>query len=332
MPDRQAIVAPFLRRGPDTGGMMLRVLVCLALTALLFGWRWDPRFLWRFPLCLLLAAGIEGLYGWLRDGVLLRPRASTLVTAALLVLSVPAHMPLAQLAAGILAAVWFAKLSVDRAALRLNPMLVGRLFLMVAFPDATLAWLRPGTPIAAFTAATPLGLRAAEGVAWNPWRLLLGDAQGTWEDVVTLVPGAPGDVLPLLTVGFGLGLYLAGVLDWRPGAMFLAGFALAGVVFGRPVAFELASGSVIFSAVYIVTDPRSMPASRAGRLVAGALAGVFNAAVRAHGYFPEGVVVAVLGVNLLSPTLDRIAFALRGARWRVRAARHLRQREPARPV
>ena len=63
------------------------------------------------------------------------------------------------------------------------------------------------------------------------------------------------------------------------------------------------------TAVYIVSDPRSMPGSKLGRLVAGLLAGILNAFIRWHGYLPEGIVPAVLAVNLLSPTLDRIAFA-----------------------
>jgi Na+-translocating ferredoxin:NAD+ oxidoreductase RnfD subunit len=55
-----------------------------------------------------------------------------------------------------------------------------------------------------------------------------------------------------------------------------------------------------------------MPGSKAGRLLAGLLAGMINAVLRWHGYLPEGVVPAVLAVNLLAPTLDRMAFVMRG--------------------
>jgi Na+-translocating ferredoxin:NAD+ oxidoreductase RnfD subunit len=55
-----------------------------------------------------------------------------------------------------------------------------------------------------------------------------------------------------------------------------------------------------------------MPGSKFGRLAAGLLAGILNAFIRKHGFFPEGIVPAVLTVNLLSPTLDRLVFYARG--------------------
>jgi electron transport complex protein RnfD len=96
--------------------------------------------------------------------------------------------------------------------------------------------------------------------------------------------------------------------------MFVLGFAGTCLLLDMPLVHHLSAGSVFFTAVYIVSDPRSMPGSKSGRLSAGLLAGVLNGVIRWHGYLPEGVVPAVLAVNLLSPTLDRLAFAARG-RW-----------------
>jgi electron transport complex protein RnfD len=199
-------------------------------------------------------------------------------------------------------------------------MLLGRLFLMIAYPDPIQAWLKPGAQIEALSTATPLGLFAAEGAVYAPLKILLGDLRGNWEGVYAVLPGAPGEVLPLLALLCGAALYLRGILDWRPGVLFLAGFALTCLLLRMPVGFHLVAGSVIFTAVYVVSDPRSMPGSKFGRIAAGLLAGVLNAAVRKHGFFPEGVVLAVLAVNLLSPALDRLAFFTRGVelRWRAR--------------
>lgn len=68
----------------------------------------------------------------------------------------------------------------------------------------------------------------------------------------------------------------------------------------------LVAGSLIFTAVYIVTDPRSMPGSRFGRLAGGLIAGILNAPVRNHGYYPEGVVIAVLVVNEREEPYSRV--------------------------
>jgi electron transport complex protein RnfD len=292
--------------------MMLGVFGCLVLTAVHFAVRYDPFFAWRFSGYVVFALALEVVYVLLRDWRLRLPRASTAVTTALLVLSVPSRMAWNEVGSGILVAVLFGKLMVDRQALRLNPMLVGRLFMMLVFADSIQRWPVLGSAPDVITSATPLGLYAAEGVAYSPLRILAGDIGGDWEGVYAVLPGSPGEVMPLLAMGCGMLLCGLGILDWRPGIMFLAGFAATCPLLGMPVGFHLAAGSVVFTAVYIVTDPRSMPGSKFGRLASGFLAGVINAWVRRGGYYPEGVVVAVLAVNLLSPSLDRVAFTCRG--------------------
>jgi Na+-translocating ferredoxin:NAD+ oxidoreductase subunit D len=320
MAERMNPVSPFLRRGGDTRSAMLGLLACLTVTAAHFGARYDPGFLVRYPLYALFGLGIEILYRLLRDGRFAWPRASTAVTTALLVLSIPSRMPWGQVGSGIFVAVFFGKLTVDRAALRVNPMLLGRLFLMIVFPDSIQQWLPPDAELDVLTSATPLGLYASEGATMSPADLLLGNLSGTWDDFVAILPGSPGEAMPLLSIAFGVVLYATGVLDWRPGVAFLAGFALACRFFGLPILFHALAGSVIFSAVYILTDWRSMPGSKGGRLIGGLLAGILNAWARDYGYYPEGIVLAVLPVNLLSPTLDRLAFAARGAILRARRA------------
>lgn len=306
------LVSPYHRSGPATRAMMWQVLLCLTLTAVHFGVRYDPAYLWRYGVYLAGAALVEVLYRLLKEGALCRPHPSTLVTTALLVLSVPAHMPLLEVGSGILVALLFGKFMVDRKALRLNPMLLGRLWLMIVFADSIQVWLPPGQEIDAFTSATPLGLYAAEEAVYSPFSILLGSIGGDWEGIYAMLPSSPGEVMPLLSLVFGVYLYRAGVLDWRPGVACVLGFGATCLLLDMPLALHLVAGALLFTAVYVVTDPRSMPGSKAGRLVAGLLAGVLNAFIRNHGYYPEGIVLAVLAVNLLSPTLDRTAFWARG--------------------
>ncbi len=317
MAEKQSMKAPFFRSGTDVRGMMWAMLACLTLTAAHFSLRYDGAYFPRFLLVVFSGWALEWVVGLLHDGRSAWPRASTGVTGALLALSVPAHMPLLPLLCGLLVAVWFGKLIVDRNALRLNPMILGRLFLMIVFAAPMQAWLAPGREISAITSATPLGLYKAEGVAFSAHKLLLGAIGGDWEGVYELLPGAPGELMPLLALFFGVILYWTGVLDWRPGVAFLSGFAVVCVVLRMPLVFHLLAGSVIFTAVYVITDPRSTPGSKAGRWMAGAMAGAITAAVRHHGYYPEGVVFGVLAANLLAPTLDRLAFALRGITLRL---------------
>ncbi len=311
MAQRKRVVSPFLRSGGNKNSMMLAVLACLSLTALHFTFRYDGQFIVRYAGYVAAALVLEVLYFLLRDGRFRVPQASTAVTAALLVLSVPSRMPWIQVGSGVLVAAMFGKWVVDSSALRVNPMLLGRLFMMLLFANSIQQWLIPGTTLDGFTTATPLGLYAAEGGTYSVARILIGDISGTWEGYVDMIPGSPGEVMPLLSLAFGVVLYFLGVLDWRPGVSFLIAFAATCAVLGMPVVYHVAAGSVIFTAVYIVTDLRSMPSSKAGRILGGLLAGLLNAVVRDWGYYPEGIVLAVLPVNLLSPALDRLAFHLR---------------------
>lgn len=306
------VVAPFLRRGVNTRGMMFGMMIMLVIIAGHFAIRYDMDFAWRFPMHLLIGAAFDMLYTLLKDGKFTLPRSSIFVTTALLVMSVPAHMPWWQVAVGSFVAIWFGKRIVDSRALRVNPMLLGRLFMMVVFANSIQEWLPPDQEIDALSSATPLEFYYAEGEVYSPVRILLGDISGDWEGIYAFIPSSPGEVFPLLSLIFGLILYAFGVLDWRPGVMYVIGGACMFPLLGMPVVFHMVAGSTIFSAVFILSDPRSMPSSQAGRLMAGFIAGGLNAIIRWHGYLPEGVVPAVIFVNLLSPTLDRLAFSVRG--------------------
>lgn len=314
MASQARTVAPFLRRGVSDSGMMGAMLVVLSLLALHFGIRYDLQFLFRYPLYIAVALALELVYHLLNEGRWKAPRSSTAVTAALLVLSVPAHLSSLAVCTGLFVALFFGKFTVGGRALRLNPMLLGRLAIMLLFAGPVQVWLRPGVEIDAFSAATPLGLFMSEEITWPLSKLAFGQLHGSWEGVVSIIPGSPGEVMPLLSLLGAVVLYVMGVLDWRPGLAYLGGMALASAYFDLPVAFSLLAGSTLFTAAFIITDPGSTASSRFGRWVSGFLAGVINAGIRSYGYYPEGVVFAVLTVNLMSPALDRIAFRFRGLR------------------
>lgn len=312
--------SPFLKRGTDTGGMMLAMLLCVSVPAIHFSLRYDGSFFTRYLFYLICGCGMDVLYGLLNDQRLRAPRSSTPVTAALLVLSVPAYLPWPMMLSGLFVAIVLGKCMMDTRALRLNPMLLGRLFLMLAFPDAMQGWLKPGIEISGFTSATPLGLALSERANYSTMHLLTGSIGGDWEGIVTMLPGAPGEVMPFLSLTLGIILLLTGIADWRASVTFVVSFALTARIAGLSLPFHLIAGSIFFTAAFIVTDPRSMPGSKSGRLAAGLIAGTLNAVIRSHGFYPEGIVFAVLAANLLSPLLDRSAFALRGY---IIARRHL---------
>lgn len=314
-------VAPFAWSGVSLRRRVVWVLACLTLLASLYAALYDATFLARFLGYTVLGLGFEVAYELLASGRLGVRSGSSAVTAALLVCSVPPTMPVGAMVLALGLAVVVARMPSAGAALRLNPMLVGRLFLMLAFNDAIVAWPSPPGAADALATATPLELFHTEEAVYPLGFLARGLVFGEWESLYRLVPGSPGEAFTPVILLMGVLLCGRRVMEWRVGVAFLLAFSATHAVIGQPVLFNLLSGSAVFAAVFIAGDPGSTPRSRLGRWVGGSVAGVANALIRTYTVYSEGIVYSFLLLNLISPSLDRMAFALRG--WRL-IARHRR--------
>ncbi len=304
--------APFFHFGCKAHHMAAYVLGALSLLALLHTIAYDAAFIWRYGIVIAMGLGLEAAYNLIDRGSLRLRSGSSAVTAALLVMSVPTTTPLLVLFYALVVAIMLVRMPQRDHTLHLNPMLVGRLFLMLAYSDRIINWTRGGLDPDAVTTATPLELFSSEGELVNTFHLLLGRIGGNYEEMYELVPGSPGEAFGAVIILLGLLLLLRGVVAWRPGVYFIGAFALTTLLTGEPVLFSLASGAILFSAVFIVSDPKSSPVSKGGQCLFGAIAGCADALIRRYTYYSEGIVFAVLFANLLSPTLDRLAFWLKG--------------------
>ncbi len=70
------------------------------------------------------------------------------------------------------------------------------------------------------------------------------------------------------------------------------------------VIMELSSGSLMFAAVFLLTDYSTLPASKRDKLVYGVFCGIICMSMRKLGVFEEPVCFAVLLANAFSPLLD----------------------------
>lgn len=71
------------------------------------------------------------------------------------------------------------------------------------------------------------------------------------------------------------------------------------------VRFELMSGAMLYSAVFLLNEPYTCPRTRLGRILYGILVGVASMAFRYFGVYETGVCFALLLVNSISGWLDR---------------------------
>jgi Na+-transporting NADH:ubiquinone oxidoreductase subunit B len=83
-----------------------------------------------------------------------------------------------------------------------------------------------------------------------------------------------------------------------------AGPGSAGIMHLPPY-WHLVLGGFAFGAVYMATDPVSAAATHTGKLIYGFLIGVLAVLIRAvNPAYPEGVMLAILFMNVFAPLID----------------------------
>lgn len=70
--------------------------------------------------------------------------------------------------------------------------------------------------------------------------------------------------------------------------------------------FHLLTGYTLIGAFFLITEDSSSPVNFIAMLVYGAGAGVLTVLVRNIGAFADGVVFAILMMNIANPLLDKI--------------------------
>ena len=92
-------------------------------------------------------------------------------------------------------------------------------------------------------------------------------------------------------------------------------------MFGVPVWWHLVLGGWAFGAVFMATDPVSAAQSNTGKYVYGFLIGVMAILIRTvNPAFPEGVMLAILFMNIFAPLIDYFVVRANIRRRRARYA------------
>lgn len=130
------------------------------------------------------------------------------------------------------------------------------------------------------------------------------------------MPGSLGETSALLILVGALYLFIRKSYDvFVPltylGTVFVIMLAVS--VF-QPVSpslplYYLLSGGLMFGAIYMATDPVTMPITRPGRIYYAFGLGVVTVLIRLFGNLPEGVVFAIVIMNMFAPAFDIPRFA-----------------------
>jgi len=125
--------------------------------------------------------------------------------------------------------------------------------------------------------------------------------------------GAIGSTCGLALVLGGLYLIIRGIIRWEICISFIAGTFITAMLFNMadparfaPPAFHLLTGFSLIGAFFLATESSSSPVNFIPMLMYGALGGVMTVLIRNIGAYVDGVIFAILLINLVNPLIDKI--------------------------
>jgi Na+-transporting NADH:ubiquinone oxidoreductase subunit B len=247
-----------------------------------------------------------------------------MVTGFLIPLTLPATMPLWMVGLGAAVGTVLGKEIFGGTGMNfLNPALVVRALLFFAYPAQISGdvWIAATAPDGV-SSATWLARLAADGSGLP--------GLGWWDAFVGLVPGSMGETSALACLLGAALLLLTRIGSWRTMAGVVAGTlatsALLNAVgsdtnpmFAVPFHWHAVLGGWAFGMVFMATDPVSSAFTETGKLVYGFGIGVMVVLVRCvNPAYPEGMMLAILFMNMFAPLIDHYVVQANVKRRRLR--------------
>jgi len=252
-----------------------------------------------------------------------------LVTGMLIPLIVPIDLPLWMLAVAVIFGVVIGKEVFGGTGMNiLNPALTVRAFLFFAYPtwmSGDKVWVYDAqnraqqladgaTGVDAISGETVLGtLAQGKEVAYSISDMFFG-----------FIPGSVGETSTLLILLGALFLVFTKIGSWRIMLSAVLGAVVMGLIFNGVVDqgwiaesskfyalmntkfwHHLLLGGFAFGAVYMATDPVTASQTNKGKWIYGFFVGFISIMIRVFNpAYPEGVMLAILLMNVFAPTID----------------------------
>ncbi|MBJ6366519.1 NADH:ubiquinone reductase (Na(+)-transporting) subunit B [Snuella sedimenti] len=251
-----------------------------------------------------------------------------LVTGMLVPLIVPVDIPLWMLAVAVAFGVVIGKEVFGGTGMNiLNPALTIRAFLFFAYPtwmSGDKVWVEgavkrteeiaAGANLDAISGETILGsLAQGKEAGYSVMDMFFG-----------FIPGSVGETSTLLILLGGLFLVFAKIGSWRIMLSSVLGAIVMGLIFNQVVDsgwitesskfyglmsttwwHHLLIGGFAFGTVFMATDPVTASQTNKGKWIYGFLVGFISIMIRVFNpAYPEGVMLAILLMNVFAPTID----------------------------
>ncbi|MCH2197862.1 MAG: NADH:ubiquinone reductase (Na(+)-transporting) subunit B [Flavobacteriales bacterium] len=273
--------------------------------------------------------GIEFIFAGLRKHSI---NEGFLVSGMLIPLIMPVDVPLWMVAVATAFAVIIGKEVFGGTGMNiLNVALTARAFLFFAYPKQMSGeiWIHDVAASASngmladgYTGATALGHLAntvgkpVDGEVAGSVMGMFGDAgmYSFMDSFLGLIPGCIGETSALaILIGAGI-LIWTGIGSWRIMLSFLIGGLAMGAIFNAfganaymtlPAVHQIVIGGFMFGMVFMATDPVTAAQTNTGKIIYGFFGGFFSIMIRVFNpAYPEGVMMAILFMNVMAPMID----------------------------
>jgi len=193
-----------------------------------------------------------------------------------------------------------------------NPALLARAFLFFSYPawmTGDKVWIEGLTKgqniVDGFSGATPLSLLAQGESAKLP---------SVMEMFIGTIPGSIGETSTIAILIGALILIATGIGSWEIIVSTFAGGLTMGLLMNLvavndymriPAYYHFVMGGFAFGAVFMATDPVSGAQTETGKWIYGFMIGVLSILIRVlNPAYPEGVMLAILLMNVFAPLID----------------------------
>lgn len=250
-----------------------------------------------------------------------------LVSGMLIALVMPPYIPLWQVALATIFAVVIGKEVFGGTGMNiLNVAMTARAFLYFAYPaqisgDQVWTYLGEKTAVDGFSGATALGVAynaSVDGIpvveALNSHNASLGADYSFFNMFMGWIPGSIGETSTLMALVGAVILVATGVASWKIivggfGGAYAMGLVMNALAVNEymamPAHYHLVMGGLAFGVVFMATDPVSAAQTELGKWIYGILIGVFTVIIRVtNPAYPEGIMLAVLFMNVVAPLID----------------------------
>ena len=294
------------------GDVLLALIPALAVSVWVFGWNVLAVTVVSVACCVV--------FEWLIQRFLIKGPStignlSAVVTGVLLAFNLPSSIPLWLVMLGALVSIGVAKMTFGGLGKNpFNPALVGRVFLVLAYPAQMTTFPDLSTTLSgvdAATGATPLALARMTLKSGGS----VGDVMeklNTTDLLAGFKSGSFGEVAAVMLLLGGLYLIVRKVISWHIPVAVLGTMAAFSAILWfiapenyMPPMFHLLTGGALLGALFMATDYSTSPMTARGGIIFGIGIGLITIIIRLWGAYPEGMSFAILIMNAVVPLINK---------------------------